>query len=284
MNDVQIAREEKVAQNSVMADSAAEFTAVSSTESPMEFEQPLSERMRTFLRIELLHQQACFHAEDPTDLGARAAVSSLLEILTILSRGDVRAEVVKELERQGGILASFARQPGVDPGRLQSLVDEVQELSGRLAASGPQFINPLKECDFLNNIKHRSTIPGGTCMFDLPDYAYWLRLPFEERSRQFEEWLQIIRPICDAVTRVLWLTREASEPEERLATQGMYQLSTDRHVAPDLVRVLLPADAGIYPEISAGKHRFTVRFVEWQGIDHRPSQVQRDVPFLLALC
>ena len=72
MTDVQIAREEKVAQNSVMADSAAEFTAVSSTELPMEFEQPLSERMRTFLRIELLHQQACFHAKDSTDLGARA--------------------------------------------------------------------------------------------------------------------------------------------------------------------------------------------------------------------
>ena len=53
---------------------------------------------------------------------------------------------------------------------------------------------------------------------------------------------------------------------------------------PNLVRVLLPADEGIYPEISAGKHRFTVRFVKWQGTEKRPAQVEQDVRFLLALC
>lgn len=280
----QIAQHEKVAQDSGMANPATDLRSLSSTAGPMEFEQPLTERMRTFLRIELLHQQAQFHSQDLTELGTRAAITSLLEILTILGRGDVRAEVVKELERQGEILVSFARQPGVDPARLQGLVADVRELQDSLADRGPQFINPLKESDFLNNIKHRSSIPGGTCMFDLPEYGYWLRLPFEERSSQFREWLEIIRPICDAVTQVLWLTRAANEPEEQMATQGMYQHNMDRGAEPNLVRVLLPAAAGIYPEISAGKHRFTVRFVQWQGTDLRPVQVQRDVRFLLALC
>ena len=280
----QIAEPAQVAQNSAMADPATELRSLSSTAGRMEFEQPLTERMRTFLRIELLHQQACFHSEDPAELGARAAVSSLLEILTILGRGDVRADVVKELERQGEILASFARQPGVDPARLQRFVDELQALQDDLADCGPKFIAPLKECDFLNNIKHRSSIPGGTCMFDLPDYAYWLRLPYEERLKQLQVWLEIIRPICDAVIQVLWLIREANEPDEQLAAQGMYQHNMERGGEPNLVRVLLPTGAGIYPEISAGKHRFTVRFVRWQGTDERPAQVERDVRFLLALC
>ncbi len=280
----QIAQPIKVDQNSGMADPATELQSLSSAQGPMEFEQPLTERMRTFLRIELLHQQARFHSEDATELGARAAVSSLLEILTILGRGDVRAEVVKELDRQSDLLESFARQPGVDPARLQGFVDDLRNLQGGLTDSGPQMINPLKECDFLNNIKHRSSIPGGTCMFDLPDYGYWLRLPFEERSQQFRAWLEIIRPICDAVTQVLWLTREANEPEEQVAAQGMYQHSMERGLEPNLVRVSLPSAAGIYPEISAGKHRFTVRFVKWQGTDARPAQVDRDVRFLLALC
>jgi cell division FtsZ-interacting protein ZapD len=52
------------------------------------FEQPLTERMRTFLRIEFLHEQMLFHIDEPTDFGARAAVASLLEVLTILGRGD----------------------------------------------------------------------------------------------------------------------------------------------------------------------------------------------------
>ena len=57
-----------------------------------------------------------------------------------------------------------------------------------------------------------------------------------------------------------------------------------RRLKPNLVRIVLSAAGGIYPEISAGKHRFTVRFVKWQGIDLRPVQVDRDVRFLLALC
>lgn len=280
----QIAEPKQVAQNSAMADPATEPQSLSSTAGRMESEQPLTERMRTFLRIELLNRQACFHSEDATEVGTRAAISSLLEILTILSRADVRADVLKELERQGKILVSFARRPGVDPARLQGFVDELHALQEDLSNCSPKFIAPLKECDFLNNIKHRSSIPGGTCMFDLPDYAYWLRLPYEERLKQFQAWLEIIRPICDAVIQVLWLIREANEPDEQLAVQGMYQHNMESGAEPNLVRVLLPADEGIYPEISAGKHRFTVRFVKWQGTEKRPAQVEQDVRFLLALC
>ena len=50
------------------------------------------------------------------------------------------------------------------------------------------------------------------------------------------------------------------------------------------MRVLLPANAGLYPEISAGQHRFTIRFVRWRGVDARPVQVNQDVRFQLAIC
>ena len=51
-----------------------------------------------------------------------------------------------------------------------------------------------------------------------------------------------------------------------------------------LVRVLLPAGGGMYPEVSAGQHRFTVRFVRWRGVGARPAQVNQDVRFELAIC
>ena len=69
-----------------------------------------------------------------------------------------------------------------------------------------------------------------------------------------------------------------------VATGGFYQHSFDRSEQMNLVRVLLPADAGIFPEISAGQHRFTVRFLRWRGVDERPVQVNQDVRFQLALC
>jgi cell division protein ZapD len=160
----------------------------------------------------------------------------------------------------------------------------IESLRTQLAEAGPQLINPLKECEFLNTIRHRSAIPGGTCMFDLPDYGFWLHQPGAERRRQLEVWLQKLTPLCNAVAEVLWLTREANEPNETIAEGGFYQHNFDRSESTNLVRVLLPASAGFYPEISAGQHRFTVRFLRWRGVDERPLQVNQGVRFLLALC
>ena len=135
----------------------------------------------------------------------------------------------------------------------------------------------------MTTIRHRSAIPGGTCTFDLPDYAYWLHLPSAERRTQLDEWTNHIKPICDAVAEVLWLTREATEAAPQVAPGGLYQHSvrSERPGEP-LVRVLLPAGGGMYPEISAGQHRFTIRFVRWRGVGARPAQVNQDVRFELA--
>jgi len=267
-----------------MKNPAKMFQGLATTAKSMKFEQPLTERMRTFLRIELLHRQARFHSEATTELSARAAISNLLEILVILNRGDIRTDVMKELDQQSEMLVSFSRQPGVDPTRLQVFVNELRVLQEGLVNCGPKLTGPLQESDFLNNIKHRSSIPGGTCMFDLPDYAYWLRLPYEERSKELQGWLTIIRPICDAVEQVLWLIRETNEPTKKLAVHGMHQHNIEKRTSPSLVRVLLPMGGGIYPQISAGKHRFTIHFVRWKGTNERPVQVEEDVAFLLALC
>jgi cell division protein ZapD len=250
----------------------------------MTFEQPLTERMRTFLRVEFLYQQTLFHLDDPTEYSSRAAVSALLEIITIVGRGDIRTEVIKELERHSEQLARYRSQPTVDSTRLKKLIDDIAALRLHLAEAGAQLVNPLKECEFLSAIRHRSGIPGGTCVFDLPDYGYWLRLPATDRRRQLTDWTDHLRPICDAVAEVLWLTRESTEAGPQLAPGGLFQHGFDRSEQASLVRVLLPAGAGIFPEISAGQHRFTIRFVRWRGVDSRPMQVTQDVRFDLAIC
>jgi cell division protein ZapD len=263
---------------------AAELTAPSAEPGVIVFEQPLTERMRTFLRIEFLYEQTLFHLGDPTQFSSRAAVTALLEILTILGRGDVRSDVIKELERHAEMLERYRSQPGVDPARLTGLIDNVGELRQRLSEAGAQLVNPLKENEFLSTIKHRSAIPGGACMFDLPDYGYWLHLPAAERRRQLEDWTDHLRPICDAVAEVLWLTREATEASAQVAPGGLFQYAFDRSDQASLVRVLLASSGGVFPEISAGQKRFTIRFVRWRGVDSRPVQVSQDVRFELAIC
>ena len=267
-----------------MADFASKLPEVAAPEQLLEFEHPLTERIRTFLRIELLNQQACFHADDTSELGARAALSSLLDILNLFRRGDVRMEVIKELELQRQILASYIREPDVDHELLEGSLENIKDLQSRIGDSGTVFPNLLKESHFLFNINHRSSIPGGTCIFDLPDYGYWLKLPYDERCDQYRAWLESFSPISNAVVHILWLIRQTCQPMERTVESGLYQTNLQGDARPRLIRALVPVAGGIYPEISAGKQRFTLRFVHWRGTDVRPVQVQDPVTFLLALC
>lgn len=251
---------------------------------PRHYEQPLSERMRTFLRLEFLYQQMLYNAEEQADWATRAMITSLLEVLAILSRGDIRSEVHKELDHQLDVLERFTAQPGVDSGRLDTLIHNLTTSRDELNRIGTSFLQPLKDCEFLNAIKHRSSIPGGTCEFDLPEYNHWLRQPYARRQKDLEKWLGPVRPVCDAVSELLWLIRESARPKDKLAINGMYQHSMQKDVSCRLLRVSLDGDSMLFPEISGSQHRFTVRFLEWSTIDSRAVQTGHDVPFRLSIC
>ncbi len=249
-----------------------------------EYEQPLNERMRTFLRLEFLYQQMLYNSELEADWATRAATSSLLEVMAILMRGDVRSEVYTELDQQIQNLEHFVSQPGVDSRRLGALLGNLLESRTEVKSAGTQFLQPLTDCEFLRSIKHRSSIPGGTCEFDLPEYNHWLRQPFARRQLDLQDWLSVIRPVCDAIIELLWLIRESAQSQEKTAINGMYQHNMQKHEQCRLLRVAVTEDSPLYPEISGSQHRFTVRFLEWSSIGSRAVQTGHDVPFQLSIC
>jgi len=248
------------------------------------FEQPLNERMRTFLRLDFLYSQALYHNEVASQWGTRAAVSSLIDILAITTRSDVRSDALKELERQLTQLAEFQSKPGVDTNRLKTLVANLTRLRSELLNTGIANLQPLKESDFLNAIKHRSSIPGGTCEFDLPDYLYWLSQPDEIRVKAFNQWLTVLRPLCDAVSELIWLTRQNGRTRQETAPGGNFTITFDRENPLQLLRIALPASTGLYPEVSGSHHRCNMRFLSWKGVAERATQADSDVKFLLTCC
>ncbi len=248
------------------------------------FEQPLNERMRTFLRLDFLYSQALYHNEAASPWGTRAAVTSLIDILAIISRSDVRSEALKELERQLTQLGEFQSKAGVDTNRLKALIVNLTRLRSELLNVGIANLQPLKESDFLNAIRHRSSIPGGTCEFDLPDYLYWLSQPDEARVRAFNQWLAILRPLCDAVSELIWLTRQNGRTRQENAPGGNFTITFDRENPLQMLRIALPASTGLYPEVSGSHHRCNVRFLSWKGVAERATQADSDVKFLLTCC
>lgn len=251
---------------------------------PAIFEQPLNERMRTLLRLDFLYSQALYHNEKGSPWGSRAAVGSLLDILAIMTRGDVRGDVLKELERHLALLNEYQNRQGIDTVRLRTLMANLARLRSELAALGSTWLQPLRDSEFLAAIKHRSAIPGGTCEFDLPDYYFWLNQPNEIRTEAFARWLTLLRPLCDAITELLWLTRQNGKARSELAVGGMFNVTFERDTPYQLLRICVPAVTPLYPEISGSHYRCSLRFLEWRGIEQRPSQTEADVPFTLICC
>ena len=247
------------------------------------YEQPLNERTRTFLRLEHLFAQSQHHQADTSKWGRRATLATMLDILTILSRHDLRTEVSKELSAQSSTLARLQNHSGIDHGRLDDVLEELKSLSQAMQNIPPQFASyQIRDNELLNSINNRSAIPGGTCGFDLPSYQHWLDRGLDTQDDNVNQWFKFLDPFRESISLILRLIRDSAEPGAHTAEGGVLVHNTENDT--QLIRVLVANNEAVYPEISAGRHRSTVRFMEQSGAQLRVSQCGRDIPFRMACC
>lgn len=250
------------------------------------YEQPLNERVRTLLRLEFLFQQVSHGLEGDSEWHSRAVINSLLDIVSVLSsRGDIRSELIKELDRIAINLTRLAPSPAVDQARLLPLLDECRHLAEQLKSVRGLPTAELKRDELLASVMQRTGIPGGACGFDLPAFQHWLLRPAAERREQLETWLGNLEYLQQGNALVLRMLRDSAEPVALTAAGGVFQRTPDKS-APQaqLIRVLLPAASPYYAEISGSKFFFTIRFMQQTSTRERPIQSSEDVEFQLCNC
>lgn len=247
------------------------------------YEHPLNERVRTFLRLEFLFRQIKHFMSGTTVWDSRAVLANVMDILTVFARGDLKTELIKELERNAVNLGRLTDKPGIDQTQLKNILHWLTKLRDHLHDIEGQLGQTLRDDEFLGVIRQRSSIPGGTCDFDLPIYHQWLHRPPEARNADLEHWLGTIDVVRQSVELILKLIRNSAEPIDSTAASGLYQHALDPNVPFQLVRILLSVDTGYFAEVSGGKHRFAIRFLE-PIAGQRPRQVADDVQFRLTCC
>ena len=91
--------------------------------------------MRTWLRIEFLLQQ--LHGQRALSETAIALTffRTVSDLLDVLERGEVRTELLKELERQQQKLLAWADVPGVDMALIDQLRGQLKSRSSALMAA-----------------------------------------------------------------------------------------------------------------------------------------------------
>ncbi len=247
------------------------------------YEQPLNERTRIFLRLEHYFVHISHFMTGTAAQDTHAAVSALIEILTILDRNDVRSELLKELERHVFGLSKLLDAPNVDSNRLNSTLDKLTNSVQKIQRSPGKLVFELKENELLNSIRQRTAISAGTCGFDLPAFHHLLNQTAAVRSEHLTQWLSEFNPLKEGINLILSMIRSSAELETQCSENGFYQKSLDTQIPCQLIRINMPVDCGIYPEISGSKHRINVRFLAFTELG-RPKQISHPLEFELSCC
>ncbi len=248
------------------------------------FEQPLNERIRMCLRVETLMKRFHYFEALKGDWSAYSALLTILEITALLERGDFKQELLKELDRQHGALEGLGKHQNIDQNKLDSILAKQKAAMNRMHQLNGKLGEHLKRVEFLLGIRQRTTIPGGSCDFDLPQLRYWLNQSHEQRVFDLKEWSAPYIELEVVIELLLKVLRDSGNEQSSIAENGFYQESLDTKKPTQLLRIDVDATRLIYPEISAGKHRYSIRFMKPQAHETMPIQVKEDVEFRLSRC
>ncbi len=247
------------------------------------YELPINERIRNFLRLEFLFDLVDFSIDKPTEYDSRRCVTNLIEISELISRIDIKTETTKELNKYISLMQTFRESPEVDSQVLGEMLNKLQDALRQINNSAYHPGNALRGDELITSIRQRICIAGGTCNFDLPAYHFWLNKSTSERKFQLNLWVEDLKYIKNAIHLILTILRTGAETTCEKASDGFFQYSLQNRQV-QLIRVLLPIGEPFFPEISGGKHRFSIRFMEQNNTQERPSQIKRDVNFELQCC
>jgi cell division protein ZapD len=245
------------------------------------YEYPLSERIRTLLRIEDLFEKIAHFRADDEGFAHHAALLTLFEMLEVASRSDLKTDLLQEIERQRQSLETLRNNPGVETTALDKVLKEMNAATTGLVDMTGKIGQELKDNEWLMAIKQRTTIPGGACEFDLPGYHLWLNGPAEARRKDIASWAQPLMPIVKGLAIVLKLLRESGSATEHVAYGGMYQQMLAGRTA-QMLRLWVAKGLPCSPEISANKYALNIRFMT--PAHGKPRLWESDVEFRLMFC
>lgn len=236
------------------------------------------------MRLEHMFDRFNYFFEKDSKQSSQSALELLLDLHDMSSRIDIKSAILKLIDHQTMTLRDTANTESSDETRL--ILENLAEASDELYNFHGQFGQYMKHHNFLNFVKQRLSISGGLNCFEAPVFSLWVSQSIDIRREQLESWVKPFSKSQEAIKLVMKLIRGSAKPSECVASDGFYQATLrDTHKKHhQLLRIHIPHSYSFYPEVSAGKQRFSIRFVSIDDLAERGQQVREDVNFSLSIC
>ncbi len=247
------------------------------------YEYPLNEGIRTMLRLEHLFDRLgqMMVREAPVD--HHFALVTLFEIMDVAARADLKADLLKELERHRHTLVGYRDNPQVDQAALNLHIDTIDQAHGGLNQLNGKAGQALAANEWLMSVRSRISIPAGTCYFDLPAY-YPCQLWVSARRRaDLTRWAATLMPMAQALQVLLRLLRDSGAPHKVASAAGQFQQSLPPGRTYQLLRLRIDPKLELVPEISGHRLMVSIRLMRADA-EGRLRPAQADAAFEVALC
>ena len=248
------------------------------------YEYPLGKFIRSCLKIDRLQTLLVSGLSDIsyfTEIDHRNLLIRVLELHSLVSRPELKNELIAEIEKR---LVHFKRlrsvphinRPVLDE-TLQHLNRSLQELK---SITADNYAQPLPY--IIDSYQQRTSIPGGQFEFDLPAFQHWLHKNREQCHKEILHILSGFNPIIHTMQLLLELLRQSGTVCSTTADNGIFELIENNNY--ELIIISIPQNLNVYPEVSGGKHRVFIRFLEFTDVQKKPQKTGRDIHFLLTCC
>lgn len=247
------------------------------------YEYPFNERIRTYLRLEHLFRRLGELVPSESPLSHHFALITIFEIMDVAARADLKADVLRDLDKHKNVFNSYRGNPAIAETVLDQVVGQLERNFTTLNGVSGKAGQALTENEWLMSIRSRAGIPGGTCEFDLPAYYAWQHRPAPSRRADLERWSNTLSPLASSIYLLLKLLRDADVPYKVIATHGQFQQNLPQGRSFQLLRLRIDPRLGLIPEISGNRLMVSVRLMRHDK-DDRLHQSSEDAPFELTLC
>jgi cell division protein ZapD len=247
------------------------------------YELPINEKARNFLKMEQFSSQIDSYISGQTVSDQNLVIGALIELSDFIHCSDFRKDLVKELEYTANTFNNFFGNPQVDISNLKLVISDIKDKLVILKSRDYSPGDSIRRDGFINQVRQKASIQGRINNFDLPRFYFWSHQSHSEKKNQIEKWISDILPLIRANKLMLEIIRGSSSTSFESALQGFFQRSLDKGKVNYLLRYSLPISLPFFPETSAGKQRFTVRFLQHLDTRKKPQQTSETVQFRLQI-
>ena len=242
------------------------------------YEEPVQEKIRKFIKIEFLLNKIYYFKGKDNKSENYISLLALCELYEILSRSDIKSELIREIETQNTYLQKIKEIPQADSSKLNSVLEKQSQLLKLIYSIEINYLDHLER-----DILFKTILKNSFTQLQPASIDFWLSRDILNRETQIDLWLEPLIFIKRSIDFILEVIRKSGRFEDRVAEKGFFVEKLDPKKNILLVRVTLTSDLYYYPQISVGKQRLTIMFMT-KDDKNNLIPYQEDLTFILTTC